>query len=182
MNHIKIKEIAVAGLFSALICVGAYIKIPIPNLPITMQVFFVLLTGLLLKPRAAFLSFFVYIVLGLVGLPVFTGGGGPGYVFIPSFGFVLGFMTAAYVMSVVMSKIPKGGISVMALVSVLGIVIIYTVGIPYFALIANVYNGGDNSALWFIETLLLPFIPKEIISAVAAVLTAYKLKPLMSKI
>ena len=182
MKHIKIKEIAVAGLFSAFICVGAYIKIPIPNLPITMQVFFVLLTGLLLKPRTAFFSFFVYVVLGLIGLPVFTGGGGPGYIFVPSFGFVIGFMTAAYVMSVVMSKIQKSGITVMSLVCVLGIIIIYTIGIPYFALIANVYNGADNSAIWFIETLLLPFIPKEIISAVAAVLTAYKIKPLMSKI
>ncbi|MGN0570275.1 MAG: biotin transporter BioY [Candidatus Fimenecus sp.] len=175
-------DIAVSGLFCTLICVGAFIKIPIPNLPITMQVFFVLLAGLVLEPKTAFFASFAYMFLGLVGLPIFTGGGGIGYVFIPSFGFIIGFVIAASVMSLILHKAKKQPLWLLSLVALAGIIIIYLVGIPYFALITNGYKGGDKSAIWFIQALLVPFIPKEIISTVAAILVSYKLRPLLAKI
>ena len=160
---------------------GAFIKIPIPNLPITMQVFFVLLAGLVLEPKTAFFAPFTYMFLGLIGLPIFTGGGGIGYVLIPSFGFIIGFVIASFVMSLILYKTKKQPFWLLALVAFLGITIIYIVGIPYFALITNVINTGDKSALWFIQALLVPFIPKEIISTIAAILVAYKLRPILVK-
>ncbi len=174
-------DIALAGLFCTLICVGAFIKIPIPNLPITMQVFFVLLAGLVLEPKTAFFASFTYMFLGLIGLPIFTGGGGIGYVLIPSFGFIIGFVIASFVMSLILHKTKNQPFWLITLVAVFGIIIIYLVGIPYFALITNVINAGDKSAIWFIQALLVPFIPKEIISTIAAILVAYKIRPYISK-
>lgn len=174
-------DISISALFCTLICVGAFIKIPIPNLPITMQVFFVLLAGLVLEPKTAFFASFSYLFLGLIGLPIFTSGGGIGYVLIPSFGFIIGFVIAATVMSLILHKTKKQPFWLLALVAFLGIIIIYLVGIPYFALITNVINTGDKSAIWFIQALLVPFIPKEIISAIAAILVAYKLRPILVK-
>ena len=56
-----------------------------------------MLAGLLLGPVNGALAVVVYIVLGLIGLPIFTQGGGPGYIFQPSFGYIIGFAVAAYV-------------------------------------------------------------------------------------
>lgn len=177
-----IADIAVSGLFCALICVGAFIKIPIPNLPITMQVFFVLLSGMVLSPKTAFFASFSYMFLGLIGIPLFTGGGGLGYVFIPTFGYIIGFTVASPVMALILKKIKKNQFFIMFLIGLLGILIIYSIGVPYFALITNVYKNGGKSAMWFINTLVLPFLLKEFLSALAASLLAYKLRPIMLKI
>lgn len=177
-----IVNISLSGLFCALICAGAFIKIPIPNLPITMQVFFVLLSGLLLTPKAAFFANFSYVFLGLLGIPLFTGGGGLGYVFIPTFGFLIGFIVATPIISFILEKSAKVSFWFMSAVAFLGVLIIYLFGIPYFGFIMNVYKGGDHSVLWIIETALIPYIPKEIISTIAAIFVSYKARPVIRKI
>ena len=98
----KAKDLTVCGLFSALIAVGAFIKIVIPvgadSMNFTLQWFFVLLAGLLLGSKRAFLSVSTYLLIGLMGIPVFARGGGPAYLLRPTFGFLLGFALAAYAM------------------------------------------------------------------------------------
>lgn len=73
-----IYEIAVNGLFTALIAVGAFIKISIPVQPFpmnfTLQFFFVLLAGLLLGGKQAFFCVLTYLAVGLAGVPVFAAG------------------------------------------------------------------------------------------------------------
>lgn len=176
-----IYNIALAGLFCALICIGSYIKIPIPNMPITMQMFFVLTAGLVLPWKTALFSSFAFMVLGLVGLPVFTSGGGIGYVFMPSFGFVIGFVAALTIMGLILNKVKKNTFFVLLAVAFFGTVIIYAIGVPYFALIINLYNGQGRSFAWIIQSALIPFIPKELISIFAAVIVSYKLRPLIAK-
>ena len=72
----KTKSIIYCGLFTALIAVGAFIKIPVPVVPFTLQYLFTMLAGLLLGARLGSLSVFAYMVLGLAGLPIFTESGG----------------------------------------------------------------------------------------------------------
>ena len=93
----KTKDLVLCAMFVALIAVGAFIKVPVPVVPFTLQFLFTMLAGLLLGPVNGTLAVVVYIVLGLVGLPIFTQGGGPGYIFQPSFGYIIGFAVAAYV-------------------------------------------------------------------------------------
>ena len=75
----KTKDLVLCAMFVALIAVGAFIKVPVPVVPFTLQFLFTMLAGLLLGPVNGALAVVVYIVLGLVGLPIFTQGGGPGW-------------------------------------------------------------------------------------------------------
>ena len=97
MTGQKTRSMILCALFAALIAAGAFLRIPIPVVPFTLQYLFTMLAGLLLGPRLGATAVGVYIVLGLAGLPVFTQGGGPGYIFQPSFGYIIGFAVAAYV-------------------------------------------------------------------------------------
>ena len=76
--------------------VGAFIKIPIPYIPFTLQIVPVYLAGALLGPRLGMLSQLCYVAIGLIGVPVFAEGGGFGYVFKPTFGYLLGYIAGAY--------------------------------------------------------------------------------------
>lgn len=87
---LKTNQMILSALFTALISIGAFIKIPIPVVPFTLQFLFTMLAGLLLGGRLGTLSVLVYILLGLVGLPVFTEGGGLAYLLKPTFGYIIG--------------------------------------------------------------------------------------------
>ncbi|NUL45112.1 biotin transporter BioY [Cellulosimicrobium funkei] len=92
-------QVALAGVFAALIAVCAMLP-PIPvggfGVPITLQTFAVMLTGLILGARLGFLSVALYVVVGLVGLPVFSGfNAGFGVLAGPSGGYLLAFPFAA---------------------------------------------------------------------------------------
>ena len=76
------------AMFVALIAVGAFIKVPIPVVPFTLQYLFTMLAGLLLGGKKGSLAVGIYILLGLIGLPIFAQGGGIGYIFQPSFGYI----------------------------------------------------------------------------------------------
>ncbi len=175
--------LTLSALFCTLICVGSFIRIPMPNLmPITLQTFFVLLTGLVLPVKASALATVTYMALGLVGLPIFSGGGGLGYVLMPNFGFIIGFVVSSVIMSNVVEKLKKHSFSQYLAISLFGVSIIYIIGILYFAFITNVYNKNDYSAIWFIQTVFLPFLPKEIFCIILASLSAYKIRPYITKI
>src|SRR5208337_2009632 len=93
----KAADAILISLFTALTAVGAFIRIPIPYVPLTLQTLMVMFAGLILGSRRGALSQLLYLILGLLGLPIFAQGGGPAYVLQPSFGFLLGFVAGAYV-------------------------------------------------------------------------------------
>lgn len=183
MRRNLITTLTLSALFCTLICVGSFIRIPMPNImPMTLQTFFVLLTALVLPLKASILATVTYMALGLIGLPIFSGGGGFGYVLMPNFGFIIGFIVASVIISVVAEKLKIRTFNQYFAISLLGIVIIYIIGILYFAFITNVYNKSDYSAIWFIQTAFLPFLPKEIICIILASLSACKIRPYVTKI
>ena len=93
----RTRKIILTGLFAALTAIGAFIRIPTPISSFTLQVFFTCMAGLLLGPGLGAASQAVYVLLGLVGLPIFTQGGGFSYVTQPTFGFLLGQIGRAHV-------------------------------------------------------------------------------------
>jgi biotin transport system substrate-specific component len=96
----RTRELVVAALIAALLAASAWVAIPLPfsAVPLTLQVFVVVLAALVLRPQVATLAVAAYLVLGTVGVPVFSGGkGGPGVIAGPTGGFLLGFMVAALV-------------------------------------------------------------------------------------
>ena len=97
---VLLRELALVTLFAALTALGAQVAIPLPftPVPVTLQVLFPLLAGLLLGSKRGALSQVEYVAAGLAGLPVFAkGGSGPAYFLGPTGGYLLGFIVAAFV-------------------------------------------------------------------------------------
>ena len=159
MLKLETREVALVGLFAALTAVGAFMRIPLPYVPITLQLFFVLLAGLLLGAKLGALSQVIYMLIGLAGVPVFAEGGGPGYIFHPTFGFIVGFVVAAWVMGSFSSKVSKIRIFYSSLVALL---LLYLIGITHLYFSINIFLGQEIS-LMDAAMISLVFVPGDII-------------------
>ena len=126
-------KIALIAIFAALTASGALIRIPIPPVPITLQSFFVIMAGLILGPKAGALSQVIYLLVGILGLPVFSGGGGLSYVLRPSFGYLIGFILAPLAVGSFMENREYKPANIF-IASCLGMLAIYMVGVPYLAI------------------------------------------------
>jgi len=160
-----------AALIAALMAATSQVAIPQPlsTVPITLQVFFSLLAGAVLGPVYGALSIFVYVLMGAVGLPVFSGGrSGIGILLGPTGGYLLGFIAAAFVVGLIVSK-GKGNIIQVTLAMVAGVLVIYALGVMQLAFTANI------SFSQAIVGGALPFIPFDFIKAVVAVAVARRI-------
>ena len=160
---ISTKDLTLVALFSALIAVGAFIKIPFLLVPITLQTLFVVLSALVLKRRLAVLSVIVYIMIGLVGFPIFANGGGINYIFNPTFGYLIGFIVA----TCFIASFKEKNIYVS---TTIGMLIIYALGMMYFVFIQYVLNGKVYLINYLFYNLFLVFLPGDILSCVVAII------------
>lgn len=133
----KTKGVIYCGLFTALIAVGAFIKIPIPVVPFTLQYLFTMLAGLLLGSRLGTLSVLSYMLLGLAGLPIFSEGGGIWYVFKPSFGYIIGFAVGTFVTGWIAEHMEKKTITRYLIANLAGLFCVYAIGMIYYYIICN---------------------------------------------
>ena len=155
------RQLVRTALFAALTAVGAFLKIPLGPSAITLQFFFTAMAGCLLGSGCGALSQLIYVALGLLGLPVFTAGGGFSYVLHPTFGFLLGLIPAAWVIG----RLARSTRSFwrIALAALAGLAVLYAVGLPYMA-------GMDLSAILWAG--MLPFLPGDALKIlVTALLT-----------
>jgi biotin transport system substrate-specific component len=178
---LKTKEIILCGMFAALIAVGAFIKIDIPlplyTMHFTLQWFFVLMAGFLLGEKLGSISVLVYILIGLMGVPVFAAGGGITYVFRPGFGFLLGFIPAAFIVGFLSRTLKCNSILKMIVPAVAGEFVYYAVGAVYFYLIKNFYVGVSVSwSVVIVEYCLITILPDFLLCVFAAGF-CYELKP-----
>ncbi len=162
------RMLILTALFAALTAVGAFLQIPLGITSITLQFFITAMAGLLLGPKWGALSQTVYVALGLVGLPVFTLGGGPGYVFQPSFGFLLGLIPAAWLIG----TLAQDGRRPLrtALACIAGDGVLYLVGVPYMYLILNAYLGKGMTVGAVIRAGMLIYLPGDAVKIAAVVL------------
>ena len=183
---ITTKELTLTALFAALIVVGAFLKVDIPlplyTMHFTLQWFFVLLAGFLLGRKLGTLSVVTYIVIGLAGVPVFAAGGGIGYVLRPGFGFLLGFVFAAYLIGLVSDIIKPVALWQYIIPATIGLVTYYMVGAVYFYLIKNLYVGEAVSfAVVVVQYCLITVLPDFILCVIAAGF-AKQLLPIIKKL
>ncbi|HEX2947208.1 MAG TPA: biotin transporter BioY [Clostridia bacterium] len=157
------KDIIISALFTALMIAGTFIRIPFPFLPVTLQTFFCALAGMILGPRLGALSMTVYMLLGLLGVPVFAGGGGLTYIFNKSFGFILGFAAGAYVIGKVSKKLGKPSFANNVKALIAGLFVIYLIGMLYMLLIMRVYLGNLEVGLLLVIYGNLPYLAKDIV-------------------
>lgn len=180
-------DVTICGLFAALIAVGAFMKIVIPvgvdTMNFTLQWLFVMLAGLLLGSRRAFRSVGAYLITGLIGFPIFARGGGPAYLLRPTFGFLLGFALAAWVIGFLCERIrPTKAVS-WFFTTVVGYVFYYGMGILYFYLITHLLSSQTPVALSVIfGVYCLPTMLPDLMLCVIAVMIAGRLRPAIAAV
>jgi len=167
----SIKGLVYAALFGALTATGAFIVIPLPPVPITAQTFFLNVSAVLLGGQLGALSQFIYVMLGVVGMPVFAGGtAGLGVIFGPTGGYLLGFIIAAFVIGMINRMKKSAGIFWNIFSMLIGMMIIYLLGSLQLSLVAKM---SFQKAL---TIGVLPFIPGDIIKILLAAIISSRLK------
>lgn len=182
MRNKKTQNLILCSLFVALIIVGAFIKIPIPVVPFTLQFLFTMMAGLLLGGRLGALSVCIYIVLGLLGLPVFAEGGGLSYLFKPSFGYIIGFAAGAYVTGTIANRVANPGYKRLLIANFTGLGIVYLFGMVYYYLMSNLYLGTPIG-LWplFLYCFILA-VPGDIVLCLLGADLGKRLIPVIRKL
>lgn len=168
------KKLALTAMFTTLIIIGAFIKIPIPYIPFTLQVFFVNMAMLMLGAKWGGMAVGIYIVMGLIGIPIFTAGGGWSYVFHPTFGYLIGFFIGTIVGGNLM-RLFKNGYLGMAVASVVFEIITYICGLTYFYFIQSAYLGVSVTAKTVFISCFLIFLPGDTISCVLGAIIVKRL-------
>ncbi len=176
---LKTKEMTMVALMAAATAVVAVVfrfyPLVLGTVPFSILPFMVVLAGGILGARLGALSMLVYLAMGLVGFQVFATEpyGGPLYVLKPTFGFVLGYIPAAYVSGILSHKRKRAaGLFDYALAMTAGMVVIYLVGIPYTYLMMNFYLG-TAVALWKIISGMLVFIILDLIKGLFAAVISF---------
>ncbi|MDP4179657.1 MAG: biotin transporter BioY [Bacillota bacterium] len=166
----KVYKMTLVSMFAVLTIIGALIKFQTPLVPFSLQIFFVILSGLILGSKLGFLSQIVYIAIGLTGIPVFTGGGGLGYIFKPTFGYILGFAAAAFITGKIKEKFDSENITYKSLLfsSFVGIVSCYVLGVSYLYMHYKLIQGVNTDIAKVLTSGFLIFLPWDIIKIAAA--------------
>ncbi|WP_313164521.1 biotin transporter BioY [Sedimentibacter sp.] len=170
------KDITQIGMFTALTAIGAFVSIPVGPVPITLQSFFVLLSGIILGPRKAMYSQIAYLLLGLSGLPIFSNfTGGFQAVFKPSFGFLIGYIVIAYLIGKI-TESKSNNTNNLMLAVFLGTVVLYIIGIPYMYYILNIMLDKNLNIMQVLNMGMFMFIPGDTVKAALAVYVGKKIK------
>ena len=162
-------DLVYCGLFTALIAVGAFIKIMIPlgiwEVTFSLQFLFSLLAGFLLGPRRGLMSVLSYLIIGLAGVPIFAHGGGLMYLMKPTFGFLIGFAAAAYVAGKISETMPGGSYFRLLFAAFWGEMAYYLCGLIYYYFMFNFVVSKDVGigfveliSVWFLSTVVPDFI------------------------
>lgn len=177
---ISTKEMALVSIFTALTAIGAGISIPIGEVPITMQSIFVILSGIILGPKLGALSQIVYVALGLIGLPVFANfTGGLQSILKPSFGFIIGFIFAAYIAGKISHSDGIVSKSKIWMASISSSIVIYMIGLPYMYYMINISMAKGISFEVILKTGFLIFLPGDILKFIVASLISIKVIPIL---
>ena len=163
------QKLVLCALFAALIAVGTHIKIPAPLLPLALQTLFVILAGLVLGSKYGAISVCVYVIAGLIGLPVFTGS-----FLSPTFGYILGFIAAAWLAGFIAERFRPCLITWIS-AGIAATLLIYAVGIPYYYVMYKYYLGNELGAKAILLYFVLMPLPGDCVKSLAAGLIAQRL-------
>lgn len=168
------KRITYIAMASCLIAVCSWISIPF-TVPFTLQTFAVFFVTLLLGAVNSLTTLGVYFLLGVIGLPVFSGfGGGIGHLLSPTGGYLIGFFFIPLVYLVFEKRI-KGKTPLLFGVLTLGLVLCYTVGTVWFKAVGDI-NGNSYGVLSVITVCVLPYILPDLAKLFCAIAISGKLK------
>jgi biotin transport system substrate-specific component len=162
------RDLALAGLFAALISVGALVSVPMFGpVPLTFQVLFVLLGGLVLGARLGALSVVVYLAVGLVAPVYAQGASGLGALFGPAGGYLFGFVIAAWLVGMIVQRLNTRSTPGLCAAALVGLVPIYAVGAIWLS-----WQLGTTDTHLIAWGGVVQFLPGDIAKASVAALAA----------
>lgn len=161
-ERINLRNMCLVGLMAAVTCVLAPLSIPIGPIPISLTNLAVYLSLYLLGMRLGVLSYLVYVLLGMAGLPVFSGfAGGLGKLMGPTGGYIIGFIPMGIIGGAALERFSNRALQFLALST--GTAVCYALGTAWFCVVMRV---GVIAAL---SQTVLPFIPVDLVKITIAV-------------
>lgn len=177
-------DITYCGMFAALMMIGANITAFVPFLvvggvPITLQTFFAILSGLILGSRLGALSMTVYMFIGLVGAPVFSKfSGGFHSLLSPTFGFIVSFILVAYIAGKIVEKHNKLNSYIIA--ALIGTIVNYLLGTNWMYFAYKLWAAAPDIFTYKIAWLwMLPPLPKDILLAISAGIFGHRMRNIL---
>lgn len=173
---ITTKELAIAAVLTAITCILAPVSIPIGPVPITLGVFCIFLVGAMLPPHLAVASTLVYILIGAVGVPVFSGfEGGFQKIIGPTGGFIVAYPFMALIVALSIIIFKKRNILSIVVGMIIALIVCYALGTVWF--VVSMGSTVKNALLLCVT----PFIVVDLIKLVCAAVFSLAANKALSK-
>lgn len=168
----SVYTISITAVMTAIICIVAPVSIPVGAIPISFTNFVIFLSVYLLGCKNGCISVAVYILMGLIGLPVFSGfSGGVGVLAGPTGGYIIGYLPMAVIVGKAVERWEKKGIQFLAMCT--GCAVCYVVGTLWFCVLMKA------KVLTALSVCVFPFIPGDLVKIVLAIQVGTKMKKQM---
>lgn len=162
-NKIRTIDMVMTGMFAALICVLSPFSIPTQPIPFTLSIFAIFLTGAVLPPRYSILAVITYLLIGLCGVPVFSGfGSGPAKLFGPTGGYLMSYTLMAFIVAMFYKYIKKYKVLALVLGMLIALILCYLLGTLWFCHITG------NSFYSALSLCVFPYIPLDLVKLALA--------------
>ena len=178
MKKINVKDMALCALFAAFCCVCSIITLPIGIVPISLATFGVMATTMILGEKRAMISVAIFILLGVVGLPVFSGmSGGIGVITGVTGGYIYSYLFMVPIVGIASKCLNKTLSSGMfTMIGCLAAMFVnYLVGAIHFMIVSDL---SSKSFVSILVTCVFPFILGDVLKSILAIVIAPRLKPL----
>ena len=154
-SRLDLRSVVSVALMTALICLTSLLTIPVFTVPITLQTFGIYSSLFLLGGKRGSIATILYIAIGAIGMPVFSGfSGGVGRLFDASGGFILGFLLSSLFFWLLTATLPKRD-AFKILSAALSLILLYVLGSLWYAL---VYIGSPREILYMLSVCLTAFL------------------------
>lgn len=192
MKNKSTLKLSFVALFAAIICVGCFIRIPLGVIPIVLQNMLCILCAVLLGGIIGAAPTALFLLAGLIGLPVYSGGTGGLAVWLgPTGGFLPGYLLGALAAGLIAGKpkVTEKKVTLKATVRlslavIAGLVILYIPGVirfSYWATAAGKVPVEKTALAYTMAACVIPYIPGDILKAVIAIPLALKLRPVLAQ-
>ena len=189
MKNKNLLKVSVTALFAAIICIGCFVRIPLGPVPIVLQNALCILTAVLFGGFSSCLPAALFLLSGIIGLPVFSGGtGGISILAGPTGGFLYGYFIASLISGLIAGKPSvdeKNHFKIIRIsfAVITGMIIIYIPGIIHFtnwAIKTNCVPSDSSAFSYTLRTCVIPYIPGDIIKCIIIIPLALKLRPVLA--
>ena len=168
-SKFTIQQIAMIAVMTAVTCVLAPLSVPIGPVPISLTNLVIYFSLFILGTKKGTISYLIYLLLGLVGLPVFSGfTGGPAKLAGPTGGYIIGFIVMAVIAGLVIDNCHKPLIQLVGMIA--GTIVCYLFGTVWFCIVA------DSTFKAALGICVIPFIPADLIKMIIAMIIGPMIK------